>query len=306
MFYSRLLLLIFVLTGQAVTQQTALATISEDRMKLMLGDKVLLHHETDGFMSLRLIKYSPNNDYFVVIGCGYECNDNVGFLFKSDGSDKIKITERWDFILQDKVEWSADGTKLFYYRINSTGAEPPENSPPEGWVEVDLMTGRKTPAVNFSGSYYASIVKRPEGTVMLSGPLINRNSGKGLDIVDRSPKDGANIQQWVYADQPNQNWEIVDVGNNEVAIISAFSGRVLDIQGEIGSNGSKVHQTEWSGSKTQRWRLEKVGNSWHRVVNVGSNKCLDVSNYSKENGAIIWQWECHGRSNQQWQVGRQK
>jgi hypothetical protein len=306
MLKSTLLLVIVMLTGQAVAQQSAIATISEDHMKLMLGDKVLLQNDQDGYMSLKQVKYSPDKDYFVVIGCGYECNDNVGFIFKSDGSGKLKITDRWDFILQDKVEWSADGKRLLYYRINSTGGEPPENSPPEGWVEVDLTTGRKSPAANVTGSYYTSIVKRPHGTVMISGPLINRNSGKVLDIVGRNPKDGATIQQWGYADQPNQNWNVIDLGNNEVAIVSAFSGRALDIQGEIGSDGSKIHQTEWNGGKTQRWRLEKTGNRWHRIVNVGSNKCLDVSNYSKENGADVWQWECHGRSNQQWQVGAQK
>jgi hypothetical protein len=267
--------------------------------------------------------YSPDGEYFVALGCGYECNDNVGFVFKSDGSGKRKITDRWDFILQDKIEWSADGKKLLYYRINSTGADPPENSPPTGWVEVDLITGRKTSArssdgapdarhekpietpANPPGRYYADKVRRPEGAVLMSGPIINRNSGKGLDIVERSPHDKAAIQQWQYADQPNQNWEIISVGDSEVIIVSAFSGRVLDIEGDIGSNGSKIYQTEWNGAKSQRWRLEKSGSRWRRIVNAGSNKCLDVSNYSKENGAGIWQWDCHGRSNQQWQIGSQ-
>ncbi len=122
------------------------AKISEDGSKLELGERVLLTNEKDGFMSVHQIRSSPDGKYFVVIGCGYECNDNAGFLFNADGTGKRKFTARWDFILQDKVEWSADGKKLYYYRINSSGADPPTNAPAEGWVEINLKTGQKASA----------------------------------------------------------------------------------------------------------------------------------------------------------------
>lgn len=124
----------------------AKAAISEDYTKLLLGGVVLLEAEKDGFLSLLDIKYSPTGDYFLALACGYECNDNIGFLFKSDGSAKNKITTRWDFILQTRVEWSADGKYLYYYRINSTGADPPVNAPPQGWVQVEAQSSIKSPA----------------------------------------------------------------------------------------------------------------------------------------------------------------
>ena len=122
------------------------AQASEDRSKLQLGNRVLLTSEKDGFMSVSKIRYSPDGKRFVVIACGYECNDNIGFLFNADGSGKRKFTARWDNILQDKVEWAIGGKQLFYYRVNSSGAEPPANAPASGWVEVDAATGRKSPA----------------------------------------------------------------------------------------------------------------------------------------------------------------
>lgn len=122
------------------------AVVSQDGARLTLGDKVLLQNDRDGFMSVKQVKPAPQGARFVVIACGYECNDNVGFLFKADGTGKRRFTTRWDFILQDKVEWAADGKKLFYYRINSSGADPPATAPPEGWVEVDVATGRKSRA----------------------------------------------------------------------------------------------------------------------------------------------------------------
>lgn len=132
----------------ATNAQTAKA--SEDGTKLELGNLVLLTNEKDGFMSVSRVRYSPDGKRFVAIGCGFECNDNIGFLFNADGSGKRKFTVRWDFILQDKVEWAADGKKLFYYRINSSGADTPRNVPAQGWIEVDAVSGRKAPAVSRS------------------------------------------------------------------------------------------------------------------------------------------------------------
>lgn len=75
-----------------------------------------------------------------------------------------------------------------------------------------------------AGGYGAD--NRPNGRVSYSGPITNRHSEKALDVTERGMQDGANIQQWSYADQPNQNWDVIDLGNNEVAIISRHSSTV--------------------------------------------------------------------------------
>jgi hypothetical protein len=71
---------------------------------------------------------------------------------------------------------------------------------------------------------------RPDGRVSYSGPIMNRHSDKALDVTERSNQDGANIQQWSYADQPNQNWDVIDLGNGESAIISRQSGSALTVR----------------------------------------------------------------------------
>jgi hypothetical protein len=123
-------------------------TASEDGEKLLLGNRILLDNNKDGFMAVHQVRRSPDGKRFAVIACGYECTDNAGFLFNADGSGKRKLTARWDFILQNALEWSADGRKLFYYRINSTAADPPKTAPAEGWVEIDVATGRKAAAIS--------------------------------------------------------------------------------------------------------------------------------------------------------------
>ena len=132
--------------SQSTFGQQPKAAISNDRLKLTLGNRILLDNSQDGFLSIRQVLYSPDGKHFVVIACGFECNDNNGFLFNADGSDKRKFTARWDFILQNKVEWSADSNLLFYYRVNSSGATAPPTAPPTGWVQVVVVTGSKAPA----------------------------------------------------------------------------------------------------------------------------------------------------------------
>lgn len=120
--------------------------MTDDQLKVMFGNRVLLESGRDGFMRVHRIIYAPGGQHFVVIGCGYECTDNIGFLFRANGTRRRVFTARWDVILGDKLEWSNDGKKFYYYRINSTGADPPKTAPPETWVAVDVATGRKTAA----------------------------------------------------------------------------------------------------------------------------------------------------------------
>lgn len=138
--------LIFVLCSE-LRAQTPKTSVSEDATRLLTGRRVLLDAERDGFMSVKLVKPAPGGKRFAVIACGFECTDNVGFIFNADGTGKRKFTTRWDWILQDKLEWSADGGRLYYFRINSTGAEAPAKAPAEGWVEMDAATRRKVMAV---------------------------------------------------------------------------------------------------------------------------------------------------------------
>ena len=78
---------------------------------------------------------------------------------------------------------------------------------------------------------------------------MNRHSDKALDVTEQGMQDGANIQQWSYADQPNQNWDVIDLGNGEVAIISRQSGRALTVQGGRDNNGANIIQRGWNDTR---------------------------------------------------------
>lgn len=139
------LLFNFLAWGQTPLPNSAFS-LNDTGAQLRLGGRVLLDAQQDGFMSIREVLPAPDQHYFAVVACGYECNDNLGFLFRADGSGKRKFTARWDVILQTALEWSADGRRLYYYRINSSGADAPRRAPTPGWVAVDVRTGAKTSA----------------------------------------------------------------------------------------------------------------------------------------------------------------
>jgi hypothetical protein len=143
---------------------------------------------------------------------------------------------------------------------------------------------------------------RPPGNVTFSGAIINRNSSRGLDVHDRSSREGANVQQWEFADQPNQTWDVISQGRNEVAIVAQHSGMALTVDSQ--ANGGNVVQRRWSNNSRQRWRLQQLSEGWSQIVNVGTGRCLDVSGHSTRDGANIQQWSCSRAPNQQFRLGR--
>jgi hypothetical protein len=145
---------------------------------------------------------------------------------------------------------------------------------------------------------------RPNGRVTYSGPILNRNSNKALDVTEHGMQDGDNIQQWSYADQPNQNWDVIDLGKSEVAIISQHSGKAITVQGGRDNDGANIIQRSWNDSPQQRWRLEKVSVDYYRIVSVDNGKCLDVMERGKQDGASIQLWNYASQSNQQWKLHR--
>ncbi len=143
----KLITTLLLLIGGSFSQ-TNKPVFNEDRTRLLCNGKVILASEKDSYMRLSEIRFSPDGKRFLVLACGFECTDNVGFIFNADGTGKRKLTANWDWILQNKLEWSDDSKYVYYYRIPSTGADPPPNAPQEGWMQVVVRTGTKSLATS--------------------------------------------------------------------------------------------------------------------------------------------------------------
>ena len=171
--------------------QTNKPVFNEDETRLLFNHKVKLDSEKDGYMRLLEIRFSPDGKRFLVLACGFECTDNVGFLFNADGTGKRKFTGGWDWILRNNVEWSADSQFVYYYRIQSTGADPSPTAPKEGWMQVAVKTGAKSTAMSCRLKTNASYAVF---RVYQNDPL-NIRSAPGLKtkVVGKVPFDGKEI-----------------------------------------------------------------------------------------------------------------
>jgi hypothetical protein len=145
----------------------------------------------------------------------------------------------------------------------------------------------------------------PQGQTVKSGPIVSVGTNKCVDVPSNTAtKDGANVQQYDCSGQPNQTWQLVQVGPDTYAIVNQGSRLALDVAGQSKQNAAAVNQYHWAGQPTQTWRLQPSGTDTFMLVNSGSGKCLDVANRSAANGATIQQYDCSpGAPNQTWRIG---
>ncbi|MFB6517188.1 non-reducing end alpha-L-arabinofuranosidase family hydrolase [Streptomyces sp. NPDC056401] len=132
--------------------------------------------------------------------------------------------------------------------------------------------------------------------------LVNRNSGKALDVYNLSTDDGARITQWTRNDQNQQLWQFVDSGGGYYRIKSRHSGKVLDVSGRSTANGASIVQWADLNGSNQQWRLADSSDGYVRLVARHSNKALEVQGGSTADNANIVQYDDWGGTNQQWQL----
>src|SRR6185436_7579128 len=134
--------------------------------------------------------------------------------------------------------------------------------------------------------------------------LVNRNSGKALDVYNLATNDGARITQWSRNDQNQQQWQFVDSGGGYYRLKSRLSGKVLDdYQWSTAENAQIVQWTDLNGAN-QQFRLLDSDGGYVRLINRHSNKALSVQGASTSNGANIVQTTDANASSQQWQLVR--
>ncbi|MFD6281999.1 non-reducing end alpha-L-arabinofuranosidase family hydrolase [Streptomyces sp. NPDC060209] len=132
--------------------------------------------------------------------------------------------------------------------------------------------------------------------------LVNRGSGKALDVYNMATDDGARITQWARNDQNQQQWQFVDSGGGYYRIKSRHSGKVLDVHNWSTANGGPIVQWTDLNSANQQWRLADSSDGDVRIISRHSNKALEVQGASTADNANIVQYDDWGGTNQQWQL----
>lgn len=261
-----------------------------------------------GDMSGKMVNVTPPNDNSNLVD-GAACVDSSGkyisFIFggPNDGTINTTFKNLPSFIGStasvkvEKVDWVSKDTV-------SNGPVVLSNT------NYNVVNGQIS--VSLSGcnasSGYRIYITPGSGTVpgngIVSGgtyKLVNRASGKALDVNNSSTADGADVIQWGYSGGNNQKWVLTDTGNG-YKIINANSGKALDVYKSSLEDGADVIQWTDKGQTNQRWNLVDLGNGYYQVVNVNSGKMLDVEKGSTADGGNVIQWTSNNGYNQQWQI----
>ncbi|MFI0449169.1 RICIN domain-containing protein [Actinomadura sp. 6N118] len=132
--------------------------------------------------------------------------------------------------------------------------------------------------------------------------LVNRNSGKALDVSGTSTGDGARLSQWTRHDGANQQWQFVDSGGGFYRLKARHSGKVLDVAGASTADGAAIQQWADHNGANQQFRLADSDAGHVRLINSSSGKAVEVQGASTADGANVVQYADWGGANQQWQM----
>ncbi|MEV0895260.1 family 43 glycosylhydrolase [Actinoplanes sp. NPDC049802] len=133
--------------------------------------------------------------------------------------------------------------------------------------------------------------------------LVNRNSGKALDVYNLSTADGGRITQWTRGDGAWQQWQFADSGNGYYRLKSRHSGKVLDVTGSSTADGAGIVQWADANSTDQQFSVQDV-DGHIQLINRNSGKAVEVQNAATTDGANIVQYSDWNGANQQWQLVR--
>ncbi|MGA5304650.1 non-reducing end alpha-L-arabinofuranosidase family hydrolase [Nucisporomicrobium flavum] len=133
--------------------------------------------------------------------------------------------------------------------------------------------------------------------------LVNRNSGKALDVYNLATNDGARITQWSRNDGNQQQWQFVDSGGGYYRLKSRLSGKVLDVYNWSTADGGSVVQWTDNNAANQQFSIQDI-DGYIQLINRNSGKALEVQGASTADGGNIVQYSDWNGSNQQWQLAR--
>ncbi|WP_184956481.1 RICIN domain-containing protein [Paractinoplanes abujensis] len=130
--------------------------------------------------------------------------------------------------------------------------------------------------------------------------LVNRNSGKAMDVYNRATHAGAGIAQFTRNDGNWQQWQFVDAGSGYYKIKSRHSGLVLELPNA--TDGTQLIQNTDNGTTRQHFTLKDSAGGYVRLLNRHSGKAVETWEWSTADGAIVAQYGDLDGANQQWQL----
>ena len=127
--------------------------------------------------------------------------------------------------------------------------------------------------------------------------LIDRGSGRCLDVASASTASGAPAVQWEFTHANSQQWRFVPLraGSEYYRIEARHSSQCLTLS-QAGENAALV-QRPFQGSAEQQWRLVPAGPAGSfQLENKAEGRVAALANADKFNGTPVLAQKSNGRA----------
>ncbi|GAA1876295.1 family 43 glycosylhydrolase [Myceligenerans crystallogenes] len=130
--------------------------------------------------------------------------------------------------------------------------------------------------------------------------LVNRHSGKAMEIANGSSATGARVTQYTRNDTCAQQWRFLSSGGY-YRLQNRCSGLVAEVYEHSTADGADVVQWTDLGNPNQQFGVQDVSGDI-QLINRNSGKALELWEWSTANGARISQYTDTNGANQRWQL----
>ena len=161
----------------------------------------------------------------------------------------------------------------------------------EWGIDAQAATWSAGPTITFPGMY----------------KVVNRQSGKVLEVFNFSSAPGTIVDQYTDNGGTNQQWTINNIGGSDYQFTNVNSGLMLDINGASTVVGAPGIQWTSTGGNNQKWHIidSSQGAGYYRLINVGTlEKDLEIPGGSAANGVTAELGTFNYSDYQEWQFVR--
>ena len=207
------------------------------------------------------------------------------------GSERMAVTTSYRFFSRDRdVFYNGYGPQRAYDTAVPGGNGYQVNQP--DMEQVLNITWGSDVQPSISGSYV----------------LVNRNSGKVLEVPGASTNNGIILVQDSYTGASNQIWSVCPIpatfggDASYYTLVAEHDGVTADETGYSFNNGNPIQQWNGGTNTVEQWYFEYVGTNNFRIHSRWSSKCIGVLNGSGVSGAQIVQSDIDGTADQLWRL----
>ena len=249
----------------------------------------------------------PQQKFYVSFEKGYYTikNVNSGKMMDVAGANTATYANVWQYEGNgtDAQKWIIKQTEDGYYsiisKLSGINVEVSNSKTLNGTnVQMNFENNELNQKFIFSKAYEGTKGIIENGIYEITTKLA---SNMLLDISEGSTKEGANVQIWADANEKQQKFEFVYIGDGLYKILSVKSGKALTVS-TTNSSFANVYQSTYNGSLAQAWKLEKLKNGYYNIISKYNSKVLDVYCGGTSNGTNINTYIPNGTNAQQFML----